>query len=116
MHLGFQLTVSFVIYPALADAPETHNAHGRRITPVVVVVYGLLAGACGWAVLTEPHGWTIVSVVAAAVAALLTAFGAAPLHGRLGKQWSRPLVHRLLLIDRLRTVAAAVAVIAAIVA
>jgi hypothetical protein len=113
LHLGFQLTVSGVVYPALADAPESawkaiHDAHSRRITPVVVVVYGLLVVACGWAVLAGPDAWTLVSVLAAAVAGLLTAFGAAPAHGRLGRGWSRELLHRLLLIDRGRTVAAAV--------
>jgi hypothetical protein len=121
LHLGFQLTVSMVVYPALADAPESawreiHDAHSRRITPVVVIVYGLLVVACGWAVLAGPDGWTIVSVAAAAVAGLLTAFGAAPTHGRLGRGWSRELVHRLLLIDRGRTVAAVVCAVAAFLA
>jgi len=83
---------------------------------VVVLVYGLLAGACGWTLLAGPAGWTIVSVLAAAVAGLLTAFGAAPLHGRLAQAWSQRLLHRLLVVDRLRTVAAAVAVIAAVLA
>ncbi|MEU8615032.1 hypothetical protein AB0C29_44310 [Actinoplanes sp. NPDC048791] len=121
LHLGFQLTVSLVVYPALADAPESawreiHDAHSRRITPVVVVVYGLLVVACGWAVLAGPDAWTIVSVAAAAVAGLLTAFGAAPTHGRLGRGWSRELVHRLLLIDRGRAVAAVVCAVAAFLA
>lgn len=83
---------------------------------MVVLIYGLLAGACGWALLAGPEGWTIVSVLAAAGAGLLTAFGAAPLHGRLGQAWSQPLLHRLLVVDRLRTVAAAVAAVAAILA
>jgi hypothetical protein len=118
LHLGFQLTVSFVVYPALADEPESrwravHEAHSRRITRVVVLAYGLLVGACGWALLSGPDGWTIVSVGAAAIAGLLTAFGAAPAHGRLGRGWSRSLLDRLLLVDRGRSVAAAVAAVAA---
>jgi hypothetical protein len=118
LHLGFQLTVSFVVYPALADEPEprwreVHQAHSRRITRVVVLAYGLLAVACGWALLSGPDGWTIVSVGAAAVAGLLTAFGAAPTHSRLGRGWSRPLLDRLLRLDRGRSVAAAVAAVAA---
>ncbi len=118
LHLGFQLTVSLVVYPALADEPEdrwrrTHDAHSRRITPVVVVVYGLLGGACGWALLTGPDAWTVVAVAAAGVAALLTAFGAAPTHGRLGRGWSRELLVRLLRIDRARTAAAVVCAVAA---
>jgi hypothetical protein len=121
VHLGFQLTVSLVVYPALADSPEAqwhriHEAHGRRITPLVVLVYGLLVVACGWAVLAGPDVWTTVSVVAAATAGLLTAFGAAPTHGRLGKGWSPRLLTRLLVIDRARSVAAAVGAVAALLA
>jgi hypothetical protein len=113
--------VTLIAYPALAATPEdrwpeTHAAHGRRITPLVVLVYGLLAGACGWALLSGPRGWTVGAVLAAAVAGLLTAFGAAPLHGRLGTGRSPLLLHRLLVVDRLRTVAAAVAALAAILA
>ena len=121
IHLGFQLTVSLVVYPALADAPEdrwdrTHDAHSRRITPVVIVVYGLLVAACAWAVLDGPDFWTTVSVAAAAVAGLLTAFGAAPVHGRLGKGRSRALLGRLLRIDRGRTAAAVLCAVAAFLA
>jgi hypothetical protein len=121
LHLGFQLTVSSVVYPALADEPETrwreaHDGHSRRITPVVVVVYGALAAACGWALFTGPGLWTAVAIGAAAVAALLTAFGAAPAHGRLGRGWSRPLLTRLLLIDRARAAAAVVCAVAAFLA
>jgi hypothetical protein len=121
LHLGFQLTVTLIVYPALADTPEdrwheVHDAHSRRITPVVVVVYGLLVAACGWALLAGPDGWTVVSVAAAGVAGLLTAFGAAPAHGRLGAGRSQPLLDRLLLIDRARAVTAAVAFLAAVLA
>ena len=121
VHLGFQLTVSLVVYPALADEPQdqwqrAHDAHSRRITPVVVLVYGLLVVACAWAILAGPDRWTVVAVVAAAVAGLLTALGAAPAHGRLGKGWSRELLDRLLWIDRGRTAAAVVCAVAALLA
>ena len=121
VHLGFQLTVSLVVYPALADEPEdrwqrAHDAHSRRITPVVIVVYGLLVGACAWAILAAPDRWTLIAVVAAAVAGLLTALGAAPAHGRLGRSWSRELLDRLLWIDRGRTAAAVVCAVAAFLA
>ena len=121
VHLGFQLTVSLVVYPALADEPEdrwqrAHDAHSRRITPVVIVVYGLLVGACAWAILAGPDRWTLIAVVAAAVAGLLTALGAAPAHGRLGRGWSRELLDRLLWIDRGRTAAAVVCAVAAFLA
>ncbi len=47
VHAGFQLTVSRLVYPALAAvAPAawepTHAAHSRRITPLVGLVYGLV--------------------------------------------------------------------------
>ena len=76
----------------------------------------LLVTACGWALLTGPGVWTTTAVVAAAVTALLTAFGAAPAHGRLGRRRSRELLDRLLLIDRGRTVAAVVCTVAAFLA
>jgi hypothetical protein len=121
LHLGFQLTVSCIVYPALASEPESrwreaHDAHSRRITPVVVLVYGLLVVACGWTLATGPDRWSLVAVVAATVAGLLTALVAAPAHGRLGRAWSRSLLDRLLLVDRGRTVAAAVGALAAFLA
>ena len=121
IHLGFQLTVSGVVYPALAGEPAdrwsgAHRNHSRRITPVVSVVYGFLAVACGWALLAGPDLWTAASVVAAAVAAVVTAGGAAPIHRRLGEGHSAVLIGRLLVVDRVRTAAAAVGALAALLA
>ena len=43
MHLGFQLTVDLVVYPALGEVTDgewtrAHERHSRRITPVVAAV------------------------------------------------------------------------------
>ena len=47
LHAGFQVTVTVLVYPALAgrSAAEwsaAHTRHSRAITPVVAVVYGAL--------------------------------------------------------------------------
>ena len=57
VHLGFQLTISVVAYPALLATPDpewraAHAAHGRRITPLVAVVYGALVVTAVGALLT----------------------------------------------------------------
>ena len=120
-HLGFQATVTAVVYPALARMPvegwtAAHRAHSRAITPVVAVVYGALAAAGGWALLSGPDGWTIVALAAAATAVLVTAVVAAPAHGRLGAGHDPGLIRRLLRADRVRAAAAAVALLAAVLA
>ncbi len=118
VHLGFQATVTAVVYPALARVPAAqwevaHGAHARAITPVVAVVYGGLALAGGWALLSGPDAWTVVALAAAAVAMLITALVAAPAHGRLGAGHDPRRMDRLLRVDRLRAAAAVVALAAA---
>ncbi len=91
LHLGFQLVVTAVVYPALAEVPDddwtrAHDAHSRRITLVVGPVYGVLAAACLWVLVsgsTQP--FVLISVAGAVISALATAFGAAPVHGELGR-------------------------------
>jgi hypothetical protein len=121
VHAGFQTTVTALVYPALARVPAeqwagTHLAHTRAITPLVALVYGGLAVTGGWALLSGPDGWTLVAVSATAVAVLVTAVVAAPAHGRLGGGHDRAFIRRLLRADRVRTVAAVIAVGAAIAA
>lgn len=121
LHLGFQATVTAVVYPALARVPaagwaDAHRAHTRAITPLVAVVYGGLAAAGGWALLSGPGGWTLVALGAAAVAVLITAVVGAPAHQRLGDGYDPGRIARLVRADRGRVVAALVAVGAALVA
>ncbi|WP_041832262.1 hypothetical protein [Actinoplanes sp. N902-109] len=119
-HLGFQATVTAVVYPALARVPReqwaaAHRAHSRAITPVVAVVYGSVLGCCGWALGAGPAAGTWVAVAASAAAVLVTASAAAPAHARLGIGYDPRVIRRLVRADRLRTVAAATALAAALV-
>ena len=118
VHAGFQLTVTLVVYPALARVSpaqwkETHDAHTRAITPLVVVVYGLLVLAGVWAVIDGPDAWTLVALASAAVALLVTGSSAGPTHRRLGAGHDPGRIRGLLRADRIRAVAAVIAVIAA---
>lgn len=119
LHAGFQLTVSLVVYPALArlDAKhwsESHGAHGRTITPVVALVYGALAAGGGWALLSDPRDPAVlVTCATLLVAVLVTALVAAPTHGRLAGGPTPALLRRLRLSDAARTAAALVALAAA---
>jgi hypothetical protein len=121
VHLGFQVTVSTLAYPALAAVPRArwapaHDAHSRRIVPLVVGVYAAVLVTCV-GVLLEDRSWaTGLAVLGNAVALGLTAVAAAPIHGRLGRGWDAALVRRLLLVDRGRTAAAAVALVGAVAA
>jgi hypothetical protein len=115
-HLGFQATVTAVVYPALARTPPAqwataHHAHSRAITPVVAVVYVSLLAAGGWALWSGPGAATGI-----AVARLITAVAAAPAHGRLAGGHDPGRIRRLLRVDRLRAASAAVALIAALTA
>ncbi|MBA2694575.1 MAG: hypothetical protein H0U62_01685 [Actinobacteria bacterium] len=117
VHAGFQLTVTTVVYPALARVDTdrwstAHDAHSRSIVPVVAVTYLSLAGACLWAVLAVPSSawvWT-------AGAGVTTALVAAPTHGALARGRRPDLVHRLLIADRVRALGAVIALLAAVAA
>lgn len=120
VHLGFQSVVTVVVYPALADVPTgtwttAHPAHSRRISHLVVPLYLAVLAACAWLLATGPGSVAAWCAVAAQGATLaLTAFGAAPLHGRLGTAApDRRLLTRLLVVDRARLVAAAAGLVAA---
>lgn len=124
LHAGFQLTVTLLVYPALVApslAPdewtERHARHSRGITPIVVVVYGALVLACLAVLIAGPRPLAaLVSVGAAAVAAMATAFVAAPAHGRLGSGRDPVVERRLLVADRVRSLAAVAAAVAAAIA
>jgi hypothetical protein len=123
LHAGFQAVVTVVVYPALVAVPsgawaEAHAAHSRRITAVVAPVYVLVAAACLWLLASGPYpAPLLVAVAGNAVAALVTALVAAPAHSRLGRQVPTPrLVRHLLLADRVRLMAATIALAGALVA
>lgn len=120
LHLGFQATVSAVVYPALADVPaaaweRAHVAHSRRVAGLVVLVYGALLLVLGWALLVLPLGIGLLLVaVGTALSLLTTAAVAAPTHGRLGGGRTPELIQRLLWADRVRTLGAAASVVGAL--
>lgn len=120
VHLGFQLTVTMVVYPALLRAPDwdaAHSAHTRAITPVVVVVYGALVLSGGWAVVaTWLDPWVMLAVAGAGTAVLTTAVVSGPTHGRLASGKEPELLRRLTTSDMVRTLAALVSVLGAVLA
>ena len=121
LHAGFQLTVTVLVYPALARVPASswgveHDRHSRRITPLVGLVYaGVLVTAVG-ALLHDPSYAVGVAVAGHALTFGLTAGVAAPLHGRLGRGRDALLVRRLLVADRGRSAGVLVALAGAIAA
>lgn len=120
LHLGFQLTVTLVVYPALVRSPDwerAHPAHTRAVTPVVVLVYGVLALAVGWAlVATWPDPWVLVGAAGAAASLAATALVAGPTHGRLGSGRDEALLDSLLAADRVRLAGAVVCCLGSVVA
>ena len=124
LHLGFQLTVDLVVYPALGEVgpyawPRAHARHSRRITPVVGLVYVPLVIVLGWTLVAEPRSvGTWLAVAGGLLAVVTTATVAAPVHGRLSSvaPAERPvLLSRLDSADRIRTLGAVVCVVGAVV-
>lgn len=120
-HAGFQLTVTTMVYPALAttrpeDWSRVHDRHSRAITPLVVLVYGGLVLAGVWTAVSAPlDAWLLLALVSAAATILVTGALAAPLHGRLGAQGQRPeLLRRLLTVDRVRLALALLTLLGAV--
>ncbi|GAB2571943.1 hypothetical protein [Microlunatus antarcticus] len=121
LHAGFQLTVTALVYPALArvDGPgfaRAHDLHSRGIVPLVGLVYGVVVVSAVGAVVTHPTSFLAwAAALSSAVALATTAFRAAPLHGRLGRRGPEPdLVRALLRADRVRTTFAVLAVVPAV--
>ena len=126
LHLGFQLTVTVLAYPALARVEnaawtDAHAAHSRAIVPLVVLTYGALVLALGWALLVDPvdpvspaSPWLVVALVGASLSMLTTAVAAAPTHARLGRGRDAVLVRRLLMLDRVRLLGAVTCLIGAV--
>ena len=120
LHLGFQATVTTLVYPTLARVRaahwrQEHDRHSRSIVPIVGVVYLALVGAGVWLMAVDRSPAAVVGVVAAAATILVTAAVAAPVHRRLTRRDDR-LIGQLLRADRLRLAGAVVALAAALVA
>ena len=123
LHVGFQVVVTVLVYPALAEVPAdrwaaAHAAHSRRITAVVAPVYVAVAAACLWLLLSGPYTLPLMLAIGGnALAGLSTAVVAAPTHSRLGREGPTPqLMRRLLLTDQVRLPAALLALVAALTA
>lgn len=120
VHAGFQVVVTFLVYPAFRDVPLDHWAtyhsdHSRRITGIVVLVYAGLLGASAWVMAAGPrNAGTVTAVVLSTLVVLTTAFVAAPAHGRLSPDRGERDLVRLIRADRVRLVAAAIAAGAAV--
>lgn len=114
-YAGFQWTVHLVVYRQFAAVPAAafaayERAHQRRISALVAPLFAALVLSTGWLLIDRP---AVVPGWAAAAAALLvaviigmTAFGAVPLHRRLGAGWDLQAHRRLLRVDLVRTLAA----------
>lgn len=120
VHVGFQLTVTCLVYPGLAEvAPHawvpTHQRHSRRIAPLVGVVYVAVLVATTARLLSDPSPLTLLAAVCTGAVFGLTALAAAPLHRRLEPSGDARLMSRLVLVDRGRSVFAVGALAAAVV-
>lgn len=118
LHAGFQLTVTLLVYPAFSDVPESqwaaaHDTHGRRITPLVGVVYSGLLVACLVSLANRPTVSEIVAIAAVGMAVLGTVLVAMPAHRRLSRAHDPDVLQRLLVVDRWRAVTAVIAWVAA---
>ncbi len=118
VHLGFQLCVTTLVYPALGQGPpETfsrrHESHSRRIARVVVLVYGGLLIACAWSLSDGVDGASLVAGSTFVGLLAVTGLGAAPRHGRLGRGWSSGTWTALLRLDRARLALGIVLLVAA---
>jgi hypothetical protein len=123
LHLGFQLTVTVLVYPALArvpadDWPAAHDAHSRSIVPLVVLTYAALLTTLGWSLATTPRSaWLLLAVLGTVITFGTTALAAAPTHARLGREGRTDGAIRFLLrADRVRAAGALVTVAGAILA
>ena len=124
VHLGFQATVTLMVYPALRDVPadgwtRSHALHSRRIVPLVGALYVPLVALLVWAAVAHPDDLgTWLAVAGGVLSVGTTAAVAAPVHGQLSGAVSRDdrarLTRRLVVADRVRALGAMVCVAGAI--
>lgn len=121
LHLGFQATVTALVYPTLAriglehrdDWQAAHERHSRTIVPLVAVVYVALLAAGVWSLASAPGRLDLLAVAGSWSAVLVTGALAAPTHSRLTSP-DPALLRRLLLADRWRCAAASAGALAAL--
>lgn len=123
-HLGFQLTVAVVVYPALREVGDeawsgAHESHSRRIAPLVGVLYVPLVVALAWVAATQPQAMgTWLALVGGALSVVTTAVLAAPMHGRLATVPAAEraeLLGNLGRVDLIRTAGAVLCLVGAVV-
>ncbi|QCW51902.1 hypothetical protein FE634_18535 [Nocardioides dongxiaopingii] len=120
LHAGFQVTVTTLVYPALAsrgaeDWQVAHDRHSRAIVPLVAVVYVALLATGAFLLASGPDAVAWLGLGGAASALAVTATLAAPTHGRLTDR-DEALVARLLVVDRWRCAAAVLGAVASVAA
>ena len=118
LHAGFQLVVTGLVYPALAEVPADawtthHGRHTRRVARLVVPTYGVLVVTGGLVLAGGASGWQVAALTAMTTALLTTALVAAPAHRRLGSGRDGVVLRRLLRADRVRCAAALLAAVCA---
>ena len=122
-YAGFQWTVQIVIYRQFPAVPPTafaeyERAHQRRITVVVAPLFAALAASVGWLIFDRPPGigWWALLLAGGLLVAILgaTGLGAVPMHRRLSAGWDESAYRRLVRVDLLRSVAATVQLVLAV--
>ena len=120
LHAGFQVTVQALVYPALLgddhDWARRHAAHGRRIVPLVVVTYGAVLLSVVWVLSSGPASLSVGVAAGVRCHPVLTAVGAAPRHGRLGRGYDAGVAAGLSRVDHWRCAMAVVVLAAAVTA
>ena len=111
VYLGFQLTVRLVVYPQFARVPAEgfaafEHAHRRTITPLVALLFGLLALSATGLLVTGPRAAGVVAEALLGGILAVTALGAVPQHAALSQGFAAPAYKRLLRWDTLRVVLA----------
>ena len=118
VHAGFVATITLLVYPALARVRATHwrqahDRHRRSIVPMVAVTYVAVAGSGAWWLAVDWSTLALVAVVLALLSMTVTFVLAAPLHRKLVRR-DDGMIDRLIRVDRMRTVFAVAAVVAAV--
>ncbi|WP_304049747.1 hypothetical protein [Jatrophihabitans endophyticus] len=118
LYCGFQWTIRVVVYPQFSSVPDTafpayERRHQDRVSLAVGPLFAFFGVAAVLAVVIRPDAWTIIATACYAAILLVTGLAAVPLHRRLSSGFEPAAHRRLLRVDAVRLVLAAVAVVAA---